>query len=449
MSEQGERREMIDAADVAVCLRVLGKLGDDPGLCDADALLARVRDHAARLVRACRQLARSEAQARDREVLDSTGIRQPAQAHAVMPELTASRRCYVCGQPFTRPHFFYDSLCPPCAEHNHARREQTADLSGRVALVTGARVKIGYQVALKLLRAGARVLATTRFPRDAARRYAAEPDFEQWADRLAILALDLRALVALESFAAVVGALVDRLDVLINNAAQTVRRPEAYYRTLREGECVQSALPRGADRLFAGPPAGTPAPLLPGPIADSALFPAGAVDAFGRQIDLREHTSWTLDLPEVELIELVEVHAINCLAPFELLRRLDGLLMRHPEVARYIVNVSSMEGNFTADRGKTGKHPHTNMAKAAMNMITRTCAEGYARRGIWMNSVDPGWVSNEAPTPAAEAMAQAGFREPLDLIDAAARVLDPVFVGVSTGHNVFGKLFKDYREVSW
>jgi NAD(P)-dependent dehydrogenase (short-subunit alcohol dehydrogenase family) len=108
-----------------------------------------------------------------------------------------------------------------------------------------------------------------------------------------------------------------------------------------------------------------------------------------------------------------------------------------------------MEGNFTADRGKTGKHPHTNMAKAAMNMITRTCAESYARRGVWMNSVDPGWVSNEAPTPSARAMEQAGFREPLDLVDAAARVLDPVFVGISTGVSVFGKLFKDYREVPW
>src|SRR5690348_3962571 len=126
-------------------------------------------------------------------------------------------------------HFFYDQMCPPCAELNFAKRNQTADLRGRVALVTGGRVKIGYQIALKLLQAGARVVVTTRFPQDAARRFASEPDFADFGGRLQIHGLDLRHTPSVERFCAHVVATETRLDYLISNACQTVRRPAAFY----------------------------------------------------------------------------------------------------------------------------------------------------------------------------------------------------------------------------
>jgi NAD(P)-dependent dehydrogenase (short-subunit alcohol dehydrogenase family) len=243
---------------------------------------------------------------------------------------------------------------------------------------------------------------------------------------------------------------VDRLDVIVNNAAQTIRRPAGYYRELVEAE--KRALPEGQARLLARPGLSaaelTQLPLLPEDRqTDLAAFPTGQRDRYGRPVDLRERTSWLLELPEVELGELLEVHAVNCLAPFALLRCLDGLLMRAAPAPRFVVNVASLEGNFAG--GKSGKHPHTNMSKAALNMITRTCAESYARRGIFINSVDPGWVSNEAPAERAGAMEREGFREPLDLTDAAARILDPVFTGIETGRPEFGKLFKDYRPAPW
>jgi NAD(P)-dependent dehydrogenase (short-subunit alcohol dehydrogenase family)/predicted Zn-ribbon and HTH transcriptional regulator len=437
-----------DETQVDACRRVLAALIARPELCDASAALAAVREQAARLTKVCRQTARQEEASRDRELLDRTAIR--AGGGPVGALLVTPRPCYVCGRPFREVHAFYDSLCPQCADVNWRKRCQTIDLSGRVALVSGGRVKIGYAVALRLLRAGAAVHVTTRFPRDAAERYGREDDFASWSDRLTIHGLDLRALTEVERFADDLCARLPRLDVVVNNAAQTIRRPAAYYREMVRHE--REAFSGSEAALIAVPmPAAaelTQLPLLPEDrAADVAAFPEGQRDEFGRPLDLRSRTSWTKELPEVELVELVEVHAINCLAPFVLLRRLDPLLMQNTTKPRFVVNVSSMEGNFAG--GKTGLHPHTNMAKAAMNMITRTCAEGYAARGIFINSVDPGWVSNEAPLERAEQMARDGFREPLDLADAAARVLDPVFVGVETGEPAYGRLFKDYRVVAW
>ncbi len=435
------------AHDLDACLRVLARLIAAPELCDSSERLARVREQAARLAKVCRSSARREEAQRDREILDRTLIRGGEGPPAAL--LARQRRCYVCGQPFREVHPFYDSLCPGCAALNEQKRQHVCDLAGRVALLTGGRVKIGYHAALRLLRAGAAVHVTTRFPGDAARRYAREADFEAWADRLTIHGLDLRALVEVERFADELSERLDRLDVVVNNAAQTVRRPAAYYRELVEREA--EALP-GAGRLIAvssrRAAERSQLPLLPedGGI-DPALFPPGERDVFGRPADLRAHTSWTKALPEVELGELLEAHAINCLAPFVLLRRLDALLMRGPARPRFVVNVAALEGSFSG--GKTGKHPHTNMAKAALNMITRTCAESYAQRGIYINSVDPGWVSNEAPAPHRAVMEKDGFREPLELTDAAARVLDPVFAGIETGRPEFGKLFKDYRVAAW
>jgi NAD(P)-dependent dehydrogenase (short-subunit alcohol dehydrogenase family) len=431
--------------DIDATLRVLAELVARPELCDAAPSLARVREQAAALARGAKRSARQEARQRDRDLLDRTLLRAGAGDAPPAASLARPRPCYVCGRAFAEVHAFYDSLCGDCAARNWGRRSQTCDLSGRVALVTGGRVKIGHHVALRLLRAGAAVHVTTRFPHDAARRFTAEADCAAWSGRLRVHGLDLRALAEVERFADSLCESEHRLDIVVNNAAQTVRRPAAYYRTLIEGETGESSLIAPGSRRAAELAA---LPILPEDRAtDLALFPAGEVDVYGRPADLRAETSWTKELPAVELGELLEVHAINCLAPFVLLRRLDPLLMRDTTGPRFVVNVASAEGSFAA--GKNGRHPHTNMSKAALNMITRTCAESYAERGVYINSVDPGWVSNEAPAPHAARMERDGFREPLDLTDAAARVLDPVFAAVRTGRCESGRLFKDYQIAPW
>jgi hypothetical protein len=158
-------------------------------------------------------------------------------ATTVLPKL---RSCYSCKVRFRNMHHFYDQFCPTCAPYNYDKRHQSADMSGRVAVVTGSRVKIGYQVCLKLLRAGATVVATTRFPNNAVAAYRRERDFDDWGGRLHVYGLDLRDVTGLEAFARYLRVTYgDRgIDVLINNACQTVRRPGGYYAPLveREGE---------------------------------------------------------------------------------------------------------------------------------------------------------------------------------------------------------------------
>ncbi len=421
------------------------------------------------------------------------------------PGFVRPRACYVCKRPYREAHAFYDSMCPPCAALNYEKRFQTADLRGRVALVTGGRVKIGYQIALKCLRAGARVVVTTRFPHDGAQRFAAEPDFEEFAPRLDLYGLDLRHAPSVEAFAAHACATWPRLDLLVNNAAQTVRRPPGFYRHLLEPELRPWAeLParwrgvverwhdlRGA--LGAGDGAG-PARLGQAPSGDLAhdagrgpeyghalatlgaarraqglleparlaqlrtatdgedgfaVFPEGEVDHDLQQVDRRRHNSWRMTLGEVPTWEMLEVQLVNAVAPFTLCARLKPLLVRAGTRDAHVVNVSAMEGSFS--RGtKTDKHPHTNMAKAALNMLTLTSAPDYAKDGVFMNAVDTGWVTDEDPAQHAERKRDVlGFQPPLDIVDGAARVLDPPFVGLNTGRHAWGQFWKDYAPTTW
>merc|ERR1712232_71279 len=160
-----------------------------------------------------------------------------------------------------------------------------------------------------------------------------------------------------------------------------------------------------------------------------SVLPAGERDVHGQQLDLRERNSWLLRLGEVSTPETVEVFCINTLTPFIINGRLRPLLERSPNPDKYIVNVSAMEGKFY--RYKQPTHPHTNMAKAALNMMTKTCSEDLARQGIYMNSVDTGWINDENPLPTAQRIAEEhGFQTPIDEVDAAARILDPVLTGI-------------------
>jgi NAD(P)-dependent dehydrogenase (short-subunit alcohol dehydrogenase family) len=387
--------------------------------------------------------------------------------------------CYVCKQPYTRLHPFYDQMCPECGEFNFAKRTETADLTGRVAILTGGRVKIGYQAGIKLLRAGARVIVTTRFPRDSAVRYAAEPDFAEWGHRLQIIGLDLRHTPSVEAFCHHLDQTLDRLDFIVNNACQTVRRPPGFYRHMMDLEdAALDAMPatarallgtyegwRGEEMVQPAAVAVTApdaligltraaqlsqAPLLPEDHVDGPhLFPDGHLDQDLQQVDRRDVNSWRLTLAEVSSVEMLETQLVNAAAPFVLNARLKPLMLRTPGREKHIVNVSAVEGQFYR-RLKTTRHPHTNMAKAALNMMTRTSAADYEADGIHMNSVDTGWVSDEDPLHIAERKtAEQGFHPPLDIVDGAARICDPIIDGINTGRHVWGQFLKDYRPTDW
>jgi NAD(P)-dependent dehydrogenase (short-subunit alcohol dehydrogenase family) len=450
-----------------------------------------------RMAKAFRRAEREAAKEHDRKAIEQAGLRvqrrspvfaplwlEPPKPEGLdeRPRLNNERDCYVCKQPFSKVHRYYDAMCHPCGDFNYAKREQSADLSGRYALITGARVKIGYQASLKLLRAGAHVIVTTRFPIDAADRYAAEPDFRSYRERLQIHGLDLRHTPSVELFARFLAERLPRLDYILNNACQTVRRPAGFFGHLlaREAEVVaglpadlQSVLGGHAElrRMLGGSDTQTTGALSmaehghgEGLVHSAvlsqrrhldedyrggeALFPVNRFDEDRQQVDLREMNSWRLRMHEVETPELLEVQLVNAVAPYILNARLKPLMVGTSGAHKHIVNVSAIEGQFYRTT-KTDKHAHTNMAKAALNMMTRTSAPDFVKDGIHMNAVDTGWITDEDPAVHAARKAEAGFSPPLDIIDGAARIVDPIFAGSLTGQHVWGQFLKDYRPAPW
>jgi NAD(P)-dependent dehydrogenase (short-subunit alcohol dehydrogenase family) len=379
--------------------------------------------------------------------------------------LLRARGCYVCKQRYVDVDAFYHQLCSTCAARNHERRTARTDLTGRRALLTGGRAKIGMYIALRLLRDGAHTTITTRFPNDAVRRFAAMDDSPDWLDRLRVVGLDMRdpgQVIALADDVAAQGP----LDILINNAAQTVRRsPEAYAHlaataqvplpsgplpevvTLGRSEAAGALGAGGADHWAPTPRALAALALTSGSASAARVAAGTAIDAGGLVPDLHPHNSWSQVVSEVDPVELLEVQLCNQTAPFILISRLRPALAASTARRTYVVNVSAMEGQFS--RGYKGPgHPHTNMAKAALNMLTRTSASELLTDGILMTSVDTGWITDERPHPTKMRLADEGFHAPLDLVDGAARVYDPIVRG-EAGEDLHGVFLKDYEPAAW
>jgi len=455
----------IDPDELEVCLRVLREAEELP-IGDEDAL--RIQRATASIYKRVRTRRRAERRAaivaHDEAVTAATATGAPGriddetEGRPLRPgvdrptagKLLQPRACYVCKVRYVQVDAFYHQLCPDCAAFNHARREARTDLSGRRALLTGGRAKIGMYIALRLLRDGAQTTITTRFPRDAARRFAAMEDSADWLDRLRVVGIDLRdpaQVVALADTMADEGP----LDILINNAAQTVRRSAQAYTPLADAEA--QPLPAGPlpEMLVLGavPHTATLA-LTAGEVAhehDLAIA-GGTIDAGGLLPDLHHTNSWIQHVDEVDPVELLEVQLCNMTAPFILVSRLRPAMRAASARRKYVVNVSAMEGQF--GRGYKGPgHPHTNMAKAALNMLTRTSAgEMLESDGILMTAVDTGWITDERPHPTKMRLAEEGFHAPLDLVDGAARVYDPIVRG-EAGEDIHGCFLKDYQPSPW
>ncbi|MEU1981314.1 SDR family NAD(P)-dependent oxidoreductase [Nocardia sp. NPDC019395] len=471
----------IDPNDLATCLRVLEHAGQlDPGHPDSMIVQRAVGGMFKELKRQRRTAARQAKTAADRAVVAATATGSPnriddetagipissATTGASAGTLLRARGCYICKQKYTRVDAFYHQLCPECATMSHGRRDARTDLSGRRALLTGGRAKIGMYIALRLLRDGAHTTITTRFPNDAIRRFAAQPDSADWLHRLRIVGIDLRdpaQVVALADDIAAAGP----LDILINNAAQTVRRSPGSYSALAAAE--SDPLPVGElpemvtfGQTTRAHPTALTASLTPdltgADVAELALVAGSAtpdriergiaIDAGGLVPDIAHTNSWVHTVGEVDPTELLEVQLCNSVAPFILVSRLRPALAAAAARRKYVVNVSAMEGQFS--RGYKGPgHPHTNMAKAALNMLTRTSAkEMFETDRILMTAVDTGWITDERPHYTKVRLADEGFHAPLDLVDGAARVYDPIVRG-EAGDDLYGCFLKDYQASAW
>ncbi|WP_433284897.1 SDR family NAD(P)-dependent oxidoreductase [Pseudonocardia sp. CA-142604] len=470
----------IDPADLQTCLRVLAEVDELPPEHPDAVRIRRATAGIYKSVRLRRRAAKREAVlAADNAVTAATATGSPGRIDdetrgiplvSTAPDATAgtllrSRACYTCKNRYHVVDAFYHQLCPSCAALNRSKRDARTDLTGRRALLTGGRAKIGMYIALRLLRDGAHTTITTRFPNDAVRRFTAMPDSADWLHRLRVVGIDLRDPAQVIGLADTVAA-EGSLDILVNNAAQTVRRSPGSYAALLEAEQAgpgataelveiltfdhvrgerPAAITGGLQRT---PAALTELALTAGSASPERIAAGTAIDAGGLLPDTAPVNSWTQHVQEIDPLELLEVQLCNQTAPFLLVSRLRPALAASTARRKYVVNVSAMEGQFTRAYKGPG-HPHTNMAKAALNMLTRTSAgEMLATDGILMTAVDTGWITDERPHPLKLRLADEGFHAPLDLVDGAARVYDPIIRG-EAGEDLHGCFLKDYFPTHW
>jgi NAD(P)-dependent dehydrogenase (short-subunit alcohol dehydrogenase family) len=491
----------VDPARMAIALEVLREVSTLHPDHDDVRTMKRAASYMYKLIKKQRRAEiRLERQQHDLDVIARTATGSPMRIDdetagiplvsnatgAFAGELITARGCYICKQDFTLVDAFYHWLCPSCAAMSHTKRDQRTDLTGKRALLTGGRAKIGMYIALRLLRDGAHTTITTRFPKDAVRRFSAMPDSDDWLHRLKVVGIDLRDPTQVVSLADDVAA-AGPLDILINNACQTVRRTPGAYAPLVEAESLplpDDSVPELVtfDRISEAHPAAiagalrdtavahhegesvehamavhnaatlTALALKAGHASLDAHLAGTAVDAGGLLPDVQTNNSWTQTVGEVDPLELLEVQLCNSITPFLLVSRLRPALAAAAATATsgraYVVNVSAMEGQFSR-RYKGPGHPHTNMAKAALNMMTRTSSgEMFETDGILMTAVDTGWITDERPHHEKLRIAAEGWHAPLDLVDGAARVYDPIVLG-EAGTDLFGCFVKDYQPSPW
>ncbi len=394
-----------------------------------------------------------------------------------------SNRCYICSNNIEIEHNFYEQLCNFCGDYNFQKRNVIIDLKDKIAIVTGGRIKIGFYTARQLLRCGAKVIVTTRFANDCLIRFQNEPDYSEYKDRLEIYQVDFLKFNQLHQFIFDITNKYNRIHILINNAAQTIKRPEQFY--LHMKNIIATDTNNNIKNIY-GEPFETIDYYEPNnqtinsnkkrkyitnanyaknkiiKLEDNQVisnnhhestdnnelinndhestdiyFPKGQYDEFGQQIDLRPKTNWIAKIDEINPLECAELFTINSIAPFYLIGQLKNKMKSTNDTKSWIINVSSMEGSFNR-KFKTGYHPHNNMAKASLNMITRTCAKEYADDNIVMLSVDTGWNTIEEPI-------SYHLRAPIDCIDGMARILDPIFNNL-TQHGIF---YKNFKSTSW
>lgn len=439
------------------CLKVLNALKDEPFLNPDNrtfsGLITKIHKNAKKQNR---QESYSRMKTHDLEISSEAVLVKKALAgvsgfyddekdETKLTKLQIPKNCYCCNRSYQYAHSFYTRMCPECAGENYEKRFLTADLTGRNAILTGGRVKVGFATALKLLRNGANLVLTTRFPALALQTLQQEADYNEWKDRLWIYGLDLRNLKAIQEFVDFYRLHFDTLDILINNAAQTIKYPDEYYLPIIKKE-------KEKELEFKHIPNFIPnrteiskeiARLEYAENEESQI----ALTRFGQPVDNREKTSWNSTLEEVSMYELVEVNLINHIAPYFLIKELKPLMKNSLFKEKFIINVTSSEGIFSYEN-KTVFHPHTNMTKAALNMMTFTSAREFEKDQIYMSAVDVGWISTGAKESLRKKQFEQGYIPPLDSVDGAARILHPVAEGIK-GNYLSGVLLKNYKIHNW
>jgi NAD(P)-dependent dehydrogenase (short-subunit alcohol dehydrogenase family) len=398
----------------------------------------------------------------------------PAELITKEAKLFNKTYCYVCKDRLIPEeiHFFYGSMCKTCGDLSYGFRDIKSDLTGRYAIVTGGRVKIGYEAVIKLLSYNCFVIATTRFPKDALLRFQKHPQYEKFKHNLRIYPLDLRTFKAIDDFINYIYDNFSHIDILINNAAQTNRRPTIYYKELIETESLEQL--QDADDIiikdhdkYKLPEVDSTTSItshkqmksLPSSVILSQvkLIPENedinmSIKNYDSQpIDFVSKQTWNMEIDEVDFLEFAEVQLINSWAPFYLCQKLKPLMVKSPHPDRYIVNVTAAEGIF--NQAKTSAHPHTNMAKAGLNMLTRTVGKHYAKQGIYMTAVDTGWVSYMYDYSLMftnnKVFSDLYTNIPLDDLDGAMRVLHPVLLGINNKKFLHSCLLRHYKEAEW
>ena len=399
------------------------------------------------------------------------------------------KNCYICKEKFglDNIHSFYGNLCKKCGDYNYSFRTMKLDFTGRIAIVTGGRVKIGYYIATKLLSYGAKVLITSRFPKDALFKFQKDPDYEKWKNNLVVYPIDFRIFESTIKFVQFINDNFPHVDILINNAAQTIRRTASYYKYLLPIETKnlnkeddkkiikndyinlqkqlkqenqnqnQNSLISLMDNKSKEYKEILPLSVIASQIRIMEEKSQPNVTVMGSDDQPYDFSkgknSWNFEFDEIPFQEFTEVQIINTWTPYYLCVKLKPLMMASPFPDKYIVNVTSVEGIF--NHFKKSVHVHTNMAKAALNMFTRTCGNYLKDIGIYMTCVDTGWVSpmNEMNSLLDDNKKNSYENEfvnvPLDELDGAMRVLHPIIEGIKNKNYLFGILLKDYIKSPW